>query len=102
MRRLFFLAAVLSLSPLLHAADVFVRFRVVNPPGQSFHATVSGWRHEDPWYLPTATADVEGGAWSNWLDLSKWPWHGKLDRAGGIAEWPSVRITVANPKVANP
>jgi hypothetical protein len=27
--------------------------------------------------------------------VSAWPWHGKLDRAGGIAEWPAMRATVS-------
>jgi hypothetical protein len=80
------------------AADVFLRFRVTEPPGEKFHATVSGWRHEDPWYLPSVSADVAGGAWSEWLDLTKWPLHARLDRAGGIAEWPAARIAVERAK----
>jgi hypothetical protein len=77
------------------AAEVFLRLKVVQPAEGSFSAEVSGYRHEDPWYLPTIQVQTTGGTWSGWIDLSKWPLHGRLDRAGGIAEWPSLRVTIA-------
>src|SRR2546423_1720482 len=97
MRRIrsFIVIAFIACASTSRAADVFLRFKVVDPPGERLRATFNGARHEDPWYLPTVTADVKGNQWSDWIDLSKWPWHGKLDRAGGIAEWPCARISVA-------
>lgn len=78
------------------AADIFVRFRVVQPSGARFRVTTGGHRHAgEPWWLPNVTTEVAGGAWSDWLDLRQWPWHGRMDRSGGIAEWPSMKLTVA-------
>ena len=34
------------------------------------------------------------GQWTAWVDLSKWPWHERQNRAGGIAEWPTLKISV--------
>jgi hypothetical protein len=93
------------LTPLLVAATpspaisqtpgVFVRFKTIEPADGQFHVIVSGHRHEDPWVLPTSSADITAGKWSNWLDLSKWPWDARLNRAGGIAEWPSMTVTLS-------
>jgi len=77
------------------AADIFIRFKVTAPNTEKFHVTAGGWRHSDPWYLPSTGADVTGGEWSQWLDLSQWPWHGKMKRSGGIAEWPAMKLSVA-------
>jgi hypothetical protein len=73
---------------------VFVRFKVTEPKQGRFTIAAGGFRHEDPWYLPTASVEATDGAWSPWLDASAWPWHGKLTRAGGIAEWPAMRASV--------
>src|SRR5437867_1280482 len=75
-------------------AGVFVRFKVLEPAATKLHATLGGWRHSDPWYLPEKEADLARDTWSDWIDLSSWPWHERLNRAGGIAEWPALRITV--------
>jgi hypothetical protein len=77
------------------AADVYLRFKVVQPAGDRFRASIGGFRHADPWYFPDVVATVAAGAWSDWIDLSKWKWHGRLDRVGGIAEWPAVKITIS-------
>ncbi len=84
------------------AEAVFLRFKVTQPAGERFHVVVGGFRHADPWYFPEISADAAGGAWSGWLDLSKWPWHGRLNREGGKAEWPSLKLTVSQRGSAKP
>jgi len=78
----------------LWAADVYVRFRVIEPEGQQFKVVASGYIHEPNWYLPSQSVEVAGKQWSQWLDLTKWPLHGRLNRSGGIAEWPSMKLSV--------
>jgi hypothetical protein len=87
---LFFLAAAR-----VSAADVYVRAMVIEPADGSFNLTVSGHIHNDPWGLPSATAEAKAGEWSPWMDLTAWKLHGRLNRVGGIAEWPSLSITLA-------
>jgi hypothetical protein len=77
------------------AAGVYARFMVVTPGEGAFELRVGGYIHVEPWYLPNARVDASGGAWTEWFDASKWPLHGRLDRSGGIAEWPAMRVTVA-------
>lgn len=75
--------------------QIFARFRVLEPAGEKFRVTTGGFIHNPNWYLPAVANEVEGGAWSEWLDLREWPWHGRLDRAGGVAEWPAMKLSVA-------
>lgn len=77
-----------------NAADIWLRFKVSAPEGARFRVTAGGFRHADPWYLPTLASEVAGGAWSEWLDLRQWPWHERLNREGGLAEWPSMKLSV--------
>lgn len=83
-------------------AGVFARFKVIEPAHGRFHVSASGFRHEDPWWLPTATVQTDAGAWTEWMDVSAWPWHGKLNRVGGIAEWPAMKLAVTPAIDANP
>ncbi|MHB1035374.1 MAG: hypothetical protein ACYC35_11360 [Pirellulales bacterium] len=76
------------------AADVFVRFKVIEPSGAKFRVTAGGYIHVANWRLPDERVDVAGGQWSRWLDLRGWTLHGRLDRVGGIAEWPAMSLTV--------
>ena len=76
-------------------AGVFARFKVTQPAEGRFKIELGGYSHNDPWQLSTASVDATADAWSAWTDVSAWPWHGKLDRAGGIAEWPAMRATVS-------
>jgi hypothetical protein len=76
------------------AADVFVRCRVVDPPGEKFQVTAGGFIHVANWYLPSESVDAPGGQWSRWIDLAKWPLHPRLDRSGGVAEWPAMTLRV--------
>jgi len=92
------LVLALLFSAAADAADVFVRFKVVQPQGAKFRVTAGGFRHDgtsDQWYLPREKTDVPGGEWSPWLDLAKWPLHNRTNREGGIAEWPSMTLSVA-------
>ena len=83
--------AVFGLSA-VQAADVFVRFKVLEPPGEKFRVTAGGYIHVANWRLPDQRVEVAGGQWSRWLDLRKWPLHGRLDREGGLAEWPADEL----------
>ncbi len=77
------------------AAEVFVRLKVVDPPAGKFRVTLGGFIHVENWYLPAQTVDVEGGQRSPWIDLRKWPLHRRLDREGGLAEWPAIKLSLA-------
>jgi hypothetical protein len=85
----------LTMTASAEAAEVFVRCKVVQPAGEKFRVTVGGHIHLDPWSLPQQTLTVAGGQWSPWADLTKWPLHKRLDREGGVAEWPTLKLTVA-------
>ena len=87
-------ALLIVIVPEARAAEVYLRFKITQPAGDKFHVVVGGFRHRDPWYFPETGTDVSGGVWSQWIDLSKWPWHGRLDRSGGVAEWPSLKLSV--------
>jgi hypothetical protein len=76
-------------------AEVFLRFRITRPAAERFNVGVRGHRHEGPvWFIPEKTYSAPGGAWSDWIDLRDWPLHGRLNRTGGLAEWPTLRIAV--------
>lgn len=79
------------------AADVYVRVKVLEPADAAMRVTAGGYRHNanPSWYLPNETFDVQAGQWSEWRDLTQWPLHGRMNRAGGIAEWPSMTLTAA-------
>lgn len=97
------IACVLLMLSRVNAADIFVRFRVLQPAADRYIVTTGGHRHtvsgqkgpEASWYLPAEKVDVAAGQWSRWLDLTGWPLHGRLNRSGGIAEWPSMKLSVS-------
>ncbi len=75
------------------AADVFVRARLPDTTGEAFKLIFGGFRHAgEPWQFPDVSTAASAGDWSQWVDVSKWPWHDKVDREGGIAEWPSMTV----------
>lgn len=77
-------------------AAIFIRFKVIEPAGTRFAVTMGGFIHSgEPWVLPNSTTEVAGGVWSEWLDISSYPWHGKVNRSGGVAEYPSIRLSLA-------
>ena len=101
-----FLICVIILSPIPFSqnftvsarpgeSEVFIRFKVTQPTSDKLRVTMSGYRHKGaPWRFPVIRTDISGNEWSEWIDLSKWKWHGKVFRAGGIAEFPSLRLLV--------
>ncbi len=85
------------LAPLAARADdgVFVRFQVPEPAGQEWKLKLGGFIHKDPWYLPASSATAPAGGWSEWIDVKTWcgaKLHGRLNRAGGVAELPNVTV----------
>src|SRR6185312_5361352 len=89
------LLIVLATGSGARASAVFARFKVVEPAVGEVQLKVGGFIHKEPWYLPTSTIDAQARQWSDWLDVSHWPLHDRLDRSGGIAEWPAMRVAVA-------
>lgn len=83
-------------------AEVFVRVKVVEPQGEKFLLTTGGHIHVPNWYLPSESLETAGGQWSRWIDLRKWPLHGRLDREGGLAEWPSMKLSLAHAPSGTP
>ncbi len=77
---------------------MFVRFKITEPAAEKFKATTGGWRHDgkrDQWYLPSETVTVASNQWSEWINAGKWDLHGRLDRVGGMAEWPAMKLKIA-------
>lgn len=95
--RLCFLAMLVLITvSTVDAADIYVRCKVLDPPGEKFRVTAGGFLHVDPWYFSAGTVDVPGGAWSEWISLKDVKnFHGKLNRSGGVAEWPSMKLSIA-------
>lgn len=93
---------------------VFVRFKMNEPANAKFYLELGGYIHAEPWYLPRGTIppEAEGksavraasGAWTEWFDLEAWAGqrlHGRLNRAGGMAEFPNVTVRwIAEPAAA--
>ncbi len=84
------------------AAEIFVRARVLAPVGESFTITTGGHRHDGPaeWYLPARPLTVKADQWSDWCDVGSFKPHGRLDRVGGVAEWPSMKLSVSGEAAA--
>lgn len=85
-------------TPTLGPAGIFLRAKVLTPAGGPFRITTGGHLHQfmGTWYLPSVSFDVTAGQWSAWLDITNWPWHGRLNRFGGLAEWPSMKLSVTD------
>lgn len=84
---------------------VFVRFQIAGVAQNSWFVKLGGYIHNEPWYLPAAvwpagadkdaTKRIAGGTFSPWFDLGAHggkKLHGRLHRAGGIAEFPNVTV----------
>lgn len=74
--------------------SVYIRFKVNKPSSQNLNVTIGGYKHEDPWYFPDIQVNAKANQWSEWVNLTKWDWHGKLSRSGGLAEYPAISLTV--------
>jgi hypothetical protein len=79
------------------ADGVFVRFQLVEPATTNWCVQLGGYIHNgEPWYLPATnwpTARVAPGQFSPWFDLGTYAGkrlHGRLNKAGGVAEFPNV------------
>ncbi len=95
MRWLVWLGVMLVCAASSEGAGVFVRFRVEEPAGVRWWARLGGHRHAgEPWQFKEERVEVPAGEWTAWVDLSRWPWHARQNRSGGIAEWPTLKITV--------
>src|ERR1043165_5878386 len=103
--RLFFVSACALVLWQAHAADncVFVRFKLVKPDGAKFYVRLGGYIHNEPWYLPgaivpagadkKADSRTAAGEFTEWFDYKTHAGkklHGRLNRAGGVAEFPNV------------
>ena len=84
---------------------MFVRVKLLEPPATTYFVRLGGHIHESPWSLPSQTwpadADrdavrrVAAGQFTEWFDIGRWAGaklHGRMNRAGGIAEFPNVTI----------
>lgn len=92
---LFFLNIVAQEKP---KSPFFLRFKIAQPAANKFKVIIGGFRHKggttwSDWVLKNTTVDAESGTWTNWIDLTDYNWHEKLNRAGGIAEFPALRLT---------
>jgi hypothetical protein len=89
--------------PAAAAEGVYVRFKLVEPAGTQYYVRLGGFIHQSPWYLPPAVvpagADsqpakrIAAGGFTPWFDLKKHAGdrlHGRMSRAGGVAELPNV------------
>ncbi len=89
----------------LFAADdgVFVRFRMIEPGGARYYVKMGGYVHVPNWYLPEFSApagadkkpelQIASGEYTEWIDLKSRAGkslHQRLNRAGGVAEFPNV------------
>jgi hypothetical protein len=96
-----FATAIILCAARTPAAEIFVRAKLPDTTGEHFKLTIGGFRHAgEPWQFPSVSAEAPAGEWSPWVDVSKWPWHGKVNREGGIAEWPSMTIGVERNEAA--
>lgn len=78
----------------------FLRFKIVQPNDNKFKVMIGGFRHKggttwSDWVLKNTTVDAGSGIWTEWVDLTDYNWHEKLNRAGGIAEFPSIKLTAS-------
>jgi hypothetical protein len=88
-------------------AGVYVRFRLTEPTEIQYHIRLGGYIHKPNWYLPRAvipagadkdkTKRLKSGVSSDWFDLKKHcgkALHGRMNRAGGVAEFPNVTAQI--------
>jgi hypothetical protein len=78
---------------------LFVRARVLEPAGERFTLVTGGHLHKGPdvWNLPAKTLETGADGWTPWLDAKALGLHGRRNRVGGLAEWPSLKLTVKEP-----
>ena len=82
---------------------LYVRFKLSQPGETKYYVRLGGFIHNSPWSLPGAVvpagADAQAanrtaaGEFTPWFDLGKHAGdrlHGRMSRAGGVAELPNV------------
>jgi len=97
--------AVLFAARLTAAEGVFVRIQLADRPDTSWFVKLGGYIHNEPWRMPDAvwpseanndaTRRLKGGEASPWFDLGAHAGkrlHGRLQRAGGVSEFPNVTL----------
>lgn len=101
---LLFVGSAASRAQSIFGGDgVFVRLQLVEPAGAKWHVALGGFIHNPPWYLKAATLPeaaakdrtkvLAAGEFTEWFDLKAHngkALHGRLNRAGGVAEFPNV------------
>jgi hypothetical protein len=103
MRHLLIPVLLISAMSGLAEDGVYVRFRLREPQKSTYFVTLGGFIHKENWYLPRAVvpadsdkkADlrINSGNFTPWFDLKSHAGkslHGRMKRAGGIAEFPNI------------
>ena len=86
---------------------VWVRFKLMDPADTTYRIHLGGFIHKPNWYLPKAvipqgadkdkTKRLKTGQASAWFDLKTHAGkslHGRMNRAGGVAELPNVTARI--------
>jgi len=78
---------------------LYVRARLLEPAVDACTLVTGGHLHKGPdvWNLPAKTLETGADGWTPWLDAKTLGLHGRRNRAGGVAEWPSLKLTVKAP-----
>jgi hypothetical protein len=89
------------------AGGVYVRFKLAQPADTPYHIQLRGYVHVPNWYLPRAvipagankdkTKRLNSGVATKWFDLKAHCGkllHGRMSRAGGVAEFPNVTAQI--------
>ncbi|MCR9118063.1 MAG: hypothetical protein NXI22_14095 [bacterium] len=109
-----FVAVMLGLAawtPFVGAEEtgVFVRFNVIEPTDAQYHILLGGYVHKPNWYLPRAvipvgadkdkSKQINSGETTAWFDLKAHCGkllHGRMNRAGGVAEFPNITVQIVS------
>ncbi|MBL7218960.1 MAG: hypothetical protein ISS69_02505 [Phycisphaerae bacterium] len=101
---LVFLSASIASGQAIKSADgVYVRFKLLSPAKTAWFVRLGGYIHKSPWYLPKGvwpagadknkSARAAAGEFTEWMDFAAHAgkrFHGRMNRAGGVAEFPNV------------
>ncbi|MBI4646891.1 MAG: hypothetical protein HY738_09940 [Bacteroidia bacterium] len=80
--------------------DVYVRFKVIRPTESFYYIRLGGFIHIQPWYLrqqvfPDKSLKYKTNEYTEWIDIcsfSQGLLHNKVDRSGGLAEFPNISV----------
>jgi len=99
------LASIASGQTAKSADGVYVRFKLLAPAKTAWYVRLGGYIHNSPWYLPKGvwpagadknkSARAAAGEFTAWLDFAAFAgkrFHGRLNRAGGVAEFPNATV----------